>query len=279
MRVYIQKVEISDKDVERGKTYEFADDWVFAAYLGAQKLGMQVIFFTDDELDRIPKNQLVIADIDTTISYFNRTGIKVPFPLNIPFDIEKYAKRDTLIVYLDELIDYPINFKFPLFVKPQDTLKGIPSGVLKKGDNDMRAIFSDVVDKHQLIRINPVINMESEWRTFVHDKKIVGLEWYQGDFTIFPDVSIIKKMIDEYTSAPVAYTLDVAITDKGETILIECNDAWSIGNYGLEGKTYIRLLIDRWRQMLSNAIKNSSTTNTTTNGGTFPHLPFGSHNS
>lgn len=264
MRVYIEKVDGM-----------FTDDWVFAAYLGANKLGMEIVYFSPDEVSRIPKNQFVVGDIDTTIKYFNKTGIKVPSPLNIPFDIEKYAKRDTLIVYLHELLDSPINFKFPLFMKPHDTLKGCPSGVLTKGDNNMRALFADVENKNQLIRINPVIPMVTEYRTFVHKKEIVGLEWYQGDFTIFPDVSIIKKMIEEYTSAPIAYTLDVAVTDKGETILIECNDAWAIGNYGLEGKTYIRMLIDRWKEIQANAIHSTQPTNSTTTGGTFPHLPLG----
>jgi hypothetical protein len=44
-------------------------------------------------------------------------------------------------------------------------------------------------------------------------------------------------MINHFTDSPIGYTLDVCVNSDG-TFLIECNDGWSIGNYGLEGKAY-----------------------------------------
>jgi hypothetical protein len=61
---------------------------------------------------------------------------------------------------------------------------------------------------------------------------------------------MIQKYYDE---SPVSYTLDVGLIQVGkglyETILIEINDFWAIGGYGLDGRTYVRMLIDRFQQI------------------------------
>jgi hypothetical protein len=243
MKVYIQK--------EEGKQLE--DDWLFASNLGAQKLGMDIIYFPEDEIDSIPKNQFVIAFVENTIKYFDRTGIKYPSPLNIPEELMSYAKREIRYSTLDFFIanaHNPAHFNFPIFIKPAHKLKGCPSGVLKK-PTDVALLFTDVENKKQSIQYSEVISMESEYRAFVNKGELVGLKHYSGSFELFPDISIIKKMILEYKSAPISYTLDVAITDKNETILVECNDAWAIGSYGLDEKIYIRLLIDRWKELIN----------------------------
>jgi hypothetical protein len=65
----------------------------------------------------------------------------------------------------------------------------------------------------------------------VYKDKLVGLNNYSGDFTIFPDVELIEEMIKKNHSTPVAYTLDVGINDKG-TFIIEVHAFMSCGLYG-----------------------------------------------
>ena len=70
--------------------------------------------------------------------------------------------------------------------------------------------------------------IDSEWRAFVYKGKLVGLQNYCGEFTKFPSVRQINAMISAYKSAPVAYTLDVGVTDLG-TVVIEVHDFFSCG--------------------------------------------------
>lgn len=49
---------------------------------------------------------------------------------------------------------------------------------------------------------------------------------------------------------PVSYALDVAVTGSGMTILVELNDFWAIGGYGLDGRTYVRMLVDRSQEVI-----------------------------
>jgi hypothetical protein len=53
-----------------------------------------------------------------------------------------------------------------------------------------------------------------------------------------------------YTNAPISYTIDVGLLENGKTTLIECNDGWSVCDYGLYPEIYFQFLVDRWKQIV-----------------------------
>ena len=242
MKAYIQKI---DKD--------FTDDWMFSAYLGCKQLGMDVIFF--EEIEEVPKNQFVVCFIEDTIKYLELAGIEIPIPLNIPEELMKYTNREINTANLQDIISQPELFIFPIFIKPYAKLKAFSSGVLSK-PTGLSLIFSDVKDKNQLAQISSVVPMLSEYRCFIKNKRIIGIRHYSGDFKLFPNIDQIEKMVVDYVSSPIAYTLDVAISTHEvgpiyyhKTILVECNDGWSVANYGLDGETYVNFLLARWKEL------------------------------
>lgn len=79
--------------------------------------------------------------------------------------------------------------------------------------------------------VSELIDIESEWRCFVFRNKLIGINNYSGDFTLFPDVSLIKEVIDNYNNCPLSYTLDVGINKSG-TFIIEVHPFVSCGLYG-----------------------------------------------
>ena len=72
-----------------------------------------------------------------------------------------------------------------------------------------------------------------------------------GSFRVFPDMNIVDAAISEYKSQPAGYSIDFGVTNDGRTLLIECNDGWSLGNYGLNDVTYSTLLAKRWLQLMA----------------------------
>ncbi|WP_238996654.1 ATP-grasp domain-containing protein [Paenibacillus pinistramenti] len=50
-------------------------------------------------------------------------------------------------------------------------------------------------------------------------------------------------------SAPNGYAVDIGLTDKGETLLIEVNDGYALGQYGLNTLDYAKLLSARWSEL------------------------------
>ena len=46
------------------------------------------------------------------------------------------------------------------------------------------------------------------------------------------------------------YSIDFAVTDKGDTVLIEINDAFGLSSYGLNPIVYCQMLESRWNQII-----------------------------
>jgi hypothetical protein len=48
---------------------------------------------------------------------------------------------------------------------------------------------------------------------------------------------------------PVSGSIDVGVTKDGKTVLVEVNDSYSLGNYGIGSILYARMIEERWREL------------------------------
>jgi hypothetical protein len=98
------------------------------------------------------------------------------------------------------------------------------------------------------------VEFVAEWRYFVHKQQIVGVGHYAGDVFRHPDATVVRAAIDAYQAeAPIAYGIDFGVTADGRTWLVEVNDAFALGCYGLGAVEYAAMLEDRWQQVVSSA--------------------------
>jgi hypothetical protein len=103
-------------------------------------------------------------------------------------------------------------------------------------------------------QISGLIDFLSEWRVFVFDKKMVGLQNYSGDFTKMPNIDNVQHMMEQWKSSPRAYTLDVGIVDQngfpGLTKVVEAHDFFSCGLYGFaDYKLLPYMLLSTWKNL------------------------------
>lgn len=176
------------------------------------------------ECDYIP-----VGNLEFVFEYLKRNHLleseKIK-PLNIPNQLMKacFLNREVFISQKDN-----ISLTDKRFVKSNSQYKS----------------FVDIVDNTSSIPndeyiVSEIVDIDTEWRAFVQQGDLVGLQHYTGDFTTFPDVSLIKEMINTYKDSPLSYTLDVGVNDKG-TFLIEVHPFVSCGLYGF--KDYKKLPI------------------------------------
>lgn len=150
--------------------------------------------------------------------YYNIQNIK---PLNIPQELmqEKYLKR-WVKYQLNESNVFNAGEKL-IFVKDNAKIKGFTNIIEPtKGYPKGEYLISEVVD------------IESEWRCFIYNGEFVGLQNYLGNFTLFPNIKLIKEMISRYKDCPPAYTLDIGINKIGETFILEVHNFFACGLYG-----------------------------------------------
>ncbi len=91
----------------------------------------------------------------------------------------------------------------------------------------------------------------SEWRLYIADGKIVDSRNYSGDFTLNPDYAAAAKKIALQIDFPCAYVTDVGILADGTNVIVEFNDMWAIGNYGMENSRYLDLLSRRYLEIMN----------------------------
>ena len=166
--------------------------------------------------------------------YYNINNIK---PLNIPEELNKYKyiKRNVWNFYPFQNDKY---INKTVFVKSKTKIKGY-TDIVK---------YTDVPTGEFIV--SELIDIQSEWRAFVWKHTLYGLQNYSGDFTMFPDIKLIKKMISDYSNDG-AYTLDVGINDKDGTFIIECHDFFSCGLYGFADYRVLPLMfIDTWNKLI-----------------------------
>jgi len=186
--------------------------------------GNEIDFILSDEIsDKIDFNEYCpIGSVEFVCNWYAKFYNKQPKPVNIPERLlgYEYTKRNC------QYLNLPCkNISVErMFLKDTEKIKNPLNGEYK----------SNRLDKLPSGRYfaSELINIDSEYRCFVYNNTLVGIQYYSGDFTIFPDMDFIKKTINDSISfAPPAYTLDVGISELG-TFIIEMHDFFSCGLYG-----------------------------------------------
>jgi len=173
------------------------------------------------------KNYIPIGSVEFVCDYFKYFYNIIPKPKNIPEELFEYANR--CIFNHDHTImgDY--------FIKSNDVIKSPINGIY---GNDKTLPSGSY-------QCSDIIDIDSEWRCFVYNKELVGLQNYSGDFKMFPNVNKIEEIIKNYKNSPISYTLDVGINYSG-TFIIEIHDFFSCGFYGFSNHKIIPFMFSRW---------------------------------
>lgn len=216
MKAYIKKCE------ENSLFYQ--------AKCGLIKLGYEIIMY-DNLSEKIEEDAIVVGYISDIHNIAKIMGFSSIKQLNYPSQLKKYLQRNIIKVSLKDL---PQNY--PFFVKPT-SVKTFSGRVI----NTFRDLIG--IQDVELYYTNTILDIVSEYRCFVLNNKIIGVKHYKGNPYKALNESTILSMLKDFTDSPNAYSLDIGITRDNKNVLIECNNAYSSGNYGLSDLMYAQFLI------------------------------------
>lgn len=226
------------------KSNEFVSDNVFTAFYGFSILGWDCQFFTKDELPYdLTRNDVVVAGIGSVKKAVIHLGFPELEEIDYPEDLEGYYGRK---IWTDNLKSvYMGQDKWPIFVKPKR--QKLFTGKFIQSTRDVIGLGAD--ESIECWCSEPV-DFVSEWRCFVRYGEILDVRLYKGTWEILPNPGVIRSAIKAYESAPNAYGIDFGVTSDGRTLVVEVNDAFSLGSYGLAPIKYAQLLATRWYQIM-----------------------------
>lgn len=235
---------------------EFINSSAYQAWEGFKSLGIKVDTFEYKQLINgylptpLNKQTIICGFISSVRWALKELDIPEPVIADYPTELEKYLGRKVYTSTLGEA--KKINQK--IFIKPLAVklFRGLVC------NNTIHTLVETAMHPDDTeIYISEPVEFVSEYRVFVNHDFIVGCKHYAGDFTITPHFNLISQAIADYRSAPIAYAIDFGITKDGRTLLIEVNDAWALGCYGLDSKTYARVLLNRWMEIISHETSTS----------------------
>lgn len=231
---------------------EIASEACYTAWRGFSHLAYPLDFFEWDDLTqtslRLDPLTLVVGGTVAVHMALRQIGVAVPAPLNLPRPLLGFAGRNIWETTLGTIRQQlQSEGAAPVFIKPLVATKSFAGCVVSRAAELQR--LKHLADELGVQAAEPVAFV-SEWRYFVHRAAVVGLAFYRGDWSVVPDSATVRRAVAAYLPGPVAYSMDFGVTADGRTLLVEANDAFALGAYGLDPVVYARMLEDRWLELV-----------------------------
>lgn len=236
-----------------GTYKEWLDDFVYLMACYLKNNNFAVIPFDGNNLSTLDlynpeKIDYLVGSVEATAYFFNLIGVETPKYLGYPKELENFFRREFVKTTVDKLPN-----TYPYFFKPANDVKKFNGEVI---DSESKINFAKTytgLSNSEEVYYCKVMNFISEYRCFVLDGELVGVKHYKGDFTKFIDMTQVHAAIAAYKNAPSAYTLDFGVYINedvyGGTALVEVNDFWAMGSYGLDPQIYKKMLVRRFNEI------------------------------
>ena len=216
----------------------------YNAQVGAYLQGEEVILYQSfSEIKQLTSDDTVVDYITETRALLKMMGLNVPV-YDYPIELKEFYGRNIYEGVLGEIVNIPDNWG--KFIKPKAGSK-VFTGRVVNGTHDLIGIG---LPFDYPIWISEVVEFIAEWRCFVLDGQVLDVRPYTGDYHSHFDASVIDEAISCWKDTPIAYGLDIGVTRDGRTLVVEVNDGYALGNYGLSPLNSINFHKARWKEMV-----------------------------
>lgn len=218
------------------------------ALVGFGLRGEETRLFDLDEIDALPltRADIVVGGIGVAHRALERLGLAIPALDSTPPALAEFAGRKTWRGPLGAARQAVARGE-TLFVKPLPAQHKLFTGQPLRQFSDL--LSTAHLPDETLVDCAELTPFLSEHRAFVLHGEIVGLRHYKGDPLIFPDAGRLRAAVAAYRDAPAGYALDIGVAEDGRTLLVEVNDGYAAGAYGLPPLRYAAVIEARWAEL------------------------------
>jgi hypothetical protein len=228
--------------------------------------GVPAETFTIKKLQRrqlpLAPDTLVASSVPAVLGALKQMGVGAPEPDDYPECLSHLLQRRVWRARLGAVVEGAYSgLAAPVFVKPADRLKRFTGAVIG-GPKDLWRL--EGASRSLPVFCADVVSWRSEWRAFVVRGEVVGLRPYSGELTVPVDAGVVREavgLLQRSGRARAGYAADFGVlVDTGETALVEVNDGFALGSYGLDRAAYADLTVARWQEMVKGGRAQGATT-------------------
>lgn len=252
MKVWLKTKFDNTLNMEIPHNYNFAN-----AMYGFREMGIEIVpYHTINEIyNWVAKDDIVLDYIDQCNEIFAKFGVKPNIP-DYPECMSSFFGRKIWTDTIDSISKDEKKWSAGWFVKPVKD-KAF-TGKIISSIGDLVGCGSCYED-YKVLCSEP-LDIVAEWRGFILYDKLLDMRPYglllnnkNEAWKYHYDEKVVEDMMSAFRSwedRPAACSMDVCITRDGRTLLVEFNDAYSLGSYGLPSIFYAKMISARWSQLL-----------------------------
>jgi hypothetical protein len=222
-------------------------------YDGYLELCIPVKFF--QQFDIITNRSLITRDdvfgghVNICKQIWKNNNVKIDELDCYPKQLKEFYGRSifkTTLKGFKKILEENENFGDTFFVKPvQNKLFTGYTCIVPQDLNKLTCSLNTEV------YVSSYVKFDAEFRAYIFNGKIIDVFRYWGDnWSVKIDKSKVETMVSLLDNMPCFYSLDFGIDDKGRTLLVELNDGYALGNYGLNPKQYAEMTIARCKEIM-----------------------------
>jgi hypothetical protein len=234
MNLYIEKLLRGD----------FSNISRYTAIEAFYNMGFEINEVSDTQSLKVGEDFIFLGSIGFIHRALELLGVEIPEHLDYPDSLKDFYGRRIYNSTISQVSNNPNSWN--VFIKPKGHLKKF-TGRLVKSTADL--IGTSDFNADTPIWVSEPVVFTAEWRVFVRYGEILGVRQYAGDWRRSYDYRIIENAVASYINSPKAYALDFGLTDDGRTLVVEANEGYSIGSYGLFYVEYAKLISTRWCEL------------------------------
>lgn len=224
-------------------------EMMFSALEGFQLRGTETAPFYGfgdiEDLNDLGPEVGIVGYIGDVWRALRKLGMPKPEPLDYPEPLRYLMGRWVERAVLEDVRN---RVNPGVFVKPVG--HKIFTGFVMTGSFD-DAIRLAPYPPDTEVWLSQAVEFVSEYRCYVLRGEVLGAHYYKGDWSKAPSREAVEGAVKAWEEQPVAWTLDVGVTPEGETRLVEVNDGYSFGNYGMLSTKYAQMLETWWEDRLN----------------------------
>lgn len=221
---------------------------------GLQERGIPAELFTAKRLERrqlpLDRETLVAGDVPSVLGALKQLGLEPPPTNDYPRSLEPFLHRRLWTSTVRQLTaGIEDSTSPPVFAKPLGRKKRFTGHVFGTQED---LLYLQRASLSTPILCSEVVRWLSEYRVFVIRGRVVGLRHYAGDPAIRVDEAQVERAVrtlEEAGEGTAAYGVDFGVLETGQTALVEWNDGFALGSYGLDRSLYTELTLTRWAEL------------------------------
>lgn len=253
------------------------------AVFGFRELGVEIIKYNHikDIYDWVTRDDIVLDYIDQCNEIFAKFSATPNVP-DYPKVMNEFLGRKIWKDNINSISMDESKWSRGTFVKP--VKNKVFTGRVIQSITDLVGCGSST--ENYEVYVSQAVDIKAEWRCFIRYDKIIDIRPYglgvltnkNNSWKYHYDYEVVEKMLDKFKTwenRPTACSMDIAVIDTDipvkivkeddngneiligwrrrpnyKTILVEFNDAYALGNYGLHHLAYAKLISARWSQLL-----------------------------